>query len=242
VKVSATIQLFLIGLCLCFSSTSFAAGELTSSERMRLERRIKVGDLSVLSVESGSQKRLLEKPSRFIAPSSPDLQRLILHLEQTVRHQGGMGIAAVQIGIPVRLILVRRRDGEGGERFQAFLNPKIIGRSSTRLASWENCLSVPWGYRFTYRPAQITLRFQAAKAKTQVEILKGEEAVVLQQEIDHLNGLLLSHGHSRSWFIPDAEIKRIASALWQECQTLSKTQCDQRMRASWQTRAIKSFQ
>lgn len=201
---------------------------------------MQTGDLSVLSVESASQKRLLENPSRFIAPSSPDLDRLVVHMEQTVRHLDGMGIAAVQVGIPVRLILVRRRDGDGGERFQAFLNPKIIGRSSTRLASWENCLSVPWGYRYTYRPAQITLRFQTANAKTQIEILKGEEAVVLQQEIDHLNGLLLSHHHARSWFIPDTEIKRVASALWHECQTLSKSQCDQRMKASWQARAIRS--
>lgn len=239
-KIPATIPFFLTCLCLCFSSTSFAAGGLTTTERLRLDKRIQTGDLSVLSIESASQKRLLENPSRFIAPSSPDLNKLIAHMEQTVRHQGGMGIAAVQVGVSVRLILVRCRDGDGGERFQAFLNPKIIGQSSTRLASWENCLSVPWGYRYTYRPAQITLRFQTANAKTQIEILKGEEAVVLQQEIDHLNGLLLSHRHSRSWFIPDTEIKRIASTLLRECQTLSKTQCDQRMKSSWQARAIKS--
>ena len=226
--------------CLLCSTDAFAGkglDGLDSAEMLRLDRREQAGDLSVLNVESPGQKKILETASRAIAPSAPGLDRLIAQMEKTARQQGGMGIAAVQLGIPVRVVLVRRREEDGPERFQAFINPKIIGQSVGRLASWENCLSVPWGYRFTYRPAQTTLRFQAADGGTQIETLKGEEAVVLQQEIDHLNGQLLSHRHPREWFIPPNEIDAFARRIWRECQAISKAQCDKRMKAGWAERA-----
>lgn len=211
---------------------------LSLAEIRRLDKLTQSGDFSVLTVESPSQRRILQRPSRAIDPASPGLDRLIDYLEKTARQQGGLGMAAVQVGIPVKLVLVRRRDAEGSERFQAFINPKIIRRSASRLASWENCLSVPWGYRFTYRPAQISFRHQTAMGQTQIETLKGEEAVIFQQETDHLNGLLLSHRHSRKWFVPPDEIDTLARSIWRQCQTISKRQCDKIMQTSWKRRAL----
>jgi peptide deformylase len=64
--------------------------------------------------------------------------RLITYLETTARQHGGLGIAAVQVGIPVRLVLLRRRHGQGGDHFQPFFNPHISYQSRRQIASWEN--------------------------------------------------------------------------------------------------------
>lgn len=225
-------------LRLLLSRQALAGGGLNPAERLRLDRLERSGEFSVLSVDTPRDKRILERPSRPVAPSAPGLDRLIAHLEKTVRHLGGMGIAAVQVGIPIRLCLVRRRDG--GERFQAFINPKIIRRSASRLASWENCLSVPWGYRYTYRPARIRVRFQTLQGETVTDTLIGEEAVIFQHETAHFDGRLLSHDYSEKWFIPPDEIEGFARQIGRECLGLGKIQCDAKMKQAWNSRAANS--
>ncbi len=64
--------------------------------------------------------------------------------------------------------------------------------SDEELQMLEYCLSVPWGYRFTYRPAEVTVKFQTPKGEDVIETLQGDDAIVLQHEIDHLDGILLS--------------------------------------------------
>jgi peptide deformylase len=148
-----------------------------------------------------------------------------------------MGIAAVQIGIPVRLVLLRRRHGETGDLFQPFFNPHISHQSRRQIASWENCLSVPWGYRFTLRPERIRIRYQSDTGITQRETLYGEEAVVFQQETDHLDGKLLNHHYSKAWFIPNNEIEEFARDSSRQCQNLFRQQCNRQMKSLWKSRA-----
>ncbi|MFM8332496.1 MAG: peptide deformylase, partial [Candidatus Methylumidiphilus sp.] len=208
-----------------------AGGGLTLAELHRLEWREQAQDFSVLTVDAPSQARALRQPSRPIDPASPGIDRLITHLERTARQHGGLGIAAVQIGIPVRLALLRRA---GAEHFQAFANPAITAYSENHLASWENCLSVPWGYRYTERAAQITVSHQSKTGATLIETLKGEEAVVFQQEIDHLDGHLLDEEYGKEWFIPAAEMDTFARDIWRQCQKLEPAQCDELMRTRWE--------
>lgn len=230
------IALVLLG-CVGLPPAAPPDGSLSRQEAQTLLDRERHHDTRVLSVESPADRRLLEQPSRPVPPAAPWLDRLIAQMERTVRHRQGAGLAAVQVGIPVRVALLARRAGRGAARFQAFVNPAITGQSSRLITSWEHCLSVPWGYRHTERPAEITVRYQNPARETVEEVLAGEEAVVFQQEMDHLSGRLLSSGLPRSWFIPADEMDAFMRPLLQACRGGTTADCDALMKAAWEKRA-----
>ena len=211
-------------------------GSLSDKELQMLERRDKEIVPSIFGIDSLIEKNILEKPSRTINPAAPGIDKLVAELEQTARKLGGMGIAAVQAGIPVRVVLLRRTNNGGEGQFQPLINPSIIHVSAKRIASWEYCLSVPWGYRFTYRHAEVTVKFQTPKGEDVIETLQGDDAVVLQHEIDHLNGILLSSDRPKPWFIPADKINTFAREIWRQCQSITKEQCDDLMKSRWEER------
>lgn len=237
-KIAAILLFLALFLALASCSSIPSIGEkdsLTDEELHLLEMRGKENSPSIFDIESLEQKTLLEAYSRFINPGSPGTDKLVVELERTARRHRGMGIAAVQIGIPVRLVLIRRTsDGTG--RFQAMFNPIVTKVSAKHVASWEYCLSVPWGYRFTYRPEAVTVKFQTADGKETEETFQGDEAIVLQQEADHLHGILLSDGYPKEWFIPSDEINSFARAILHECQPLGMEQCEHLMKLRWEER------
>jgi peptide deformylase len=227
----------LLSLASC-SLVSFINGQnsLTFDELQWLDMRTKGNTRHIYTIETPEQQTILEKPSRIISPNSLGIDKLIVELEKTARRHAGMGIAAVQIGIPVRVVSVRRGGDGGAQWFQPLINPSIIHASAKRVASWEHCLSVPWGYRFTYRPAGVTVKYQTATGEESIETLQGDEAIVLQQEIDHLDGTLLSEDYSKARFIPADQINAFALAVWKQCLTLTQQQCDGLMKMRWEER------
>lgn len=232
------IALVLLG-CVGLPPAAPSDGSLSRQEAQTLLNREQHHDTRVLSIETPADRRLLEQPSRPVPPAAPWLNRLIAQMERTARQRQGAGLAAVQVGIPVRVALLARRDGNRGgtERFQAFVNPAITGQSSRLITSWEHCLSVPWGYRHTERPAEITARYQNPARETVEEVLAGEEAVVFQQEMDHLNGRLLNSELARPWFIPANEMDAFMRPLLKACRGRTTADCDALMKAAWEKRA-----
>ncbi len=216
--------------------SSFWNDSLSQDELKLLEQRGKENSTSILNIDSPSQKNLLEMPSRTIKPNTAGIGLLVAELEKTVRKHGGMGIASVQIGVPVRIILILRAEEGGPKKFYPLLNPRIIHASAKQTASWEQCLSVSWGYRFTYRYAEVTVEFQTIEGKATEKTFQGEESVVLQQEIDHLDGILLNTGQPKEYFIPNYEMNAFARNIWHQCQSLNKHECDSLMELRWQER------
>ncbi len=209
---------------------------LSNEESQLLAMHEKENNLPMLGIDSVTEKAILEKPSRSINPAAPGIDKLVAELEQTARKLGGMGIAAIQAGIPVRVVLLWRTNNSGDGQFQPLINPNIVNVSAKRIASWEYCLSVPWGYRFTYRHAEVTVKFQTPKGEDVIETLQGDDAVVLQHEIDHLDGILLSSDRPKPWFIPADKINTFAREIWRQCQSVSKGQCDALMQSRWEER------
>ena len=212
-------------------------GGLTADERARLDQ-VRNGESPVLSNDLPSQRMLLQQGSRPIAAHTRGLDSLIKVLEQTARRHGAMGIASVQVGIPVRIALLLRVGPDGSRYFQEYLNPAVVQRSAERISSLEHCLSVPWGYRFTSRPREIKIRYEEAGGGEVVETLRNDEAIVFQQEMDHLEGKLLSDGLSPASFIPPDQISGFAAAVRHDChrQRLTSMECDDRMRLRWEAR------
>ncbi len=132
---------------------------------------------------------LLYKVSEEVDPAEPDLKVLMGDLLDTMRSHGGVGIAAPQAGVMKRIIIVDVTPRNPGHGLLRLLNPQIIYSSGKRRGR-EGCLSVPQ-YRANITRAR-RVRVSALDPKgSPVEIdARGFEAVALQHEIDHLDGIL----------------------------------------------------
>jgi peptide deformylase len=102
----------------------------------------------------------------------------------------GIGLAAIQIGVPRRM-LVLDVSKEGDDKTPlVFINPEIVSSSDERSVYEEGCLSIPDYYAEVERPAKIKVRHLDAEGREQVTEADGLLATCLQHEIDHLNGIL----------------------------------------------------
>ena len=107
-------------------------------------------------------------------------------LDSLKAQKNGIGIAAVQVGIKERIILVDL----GREGIVAFLNPEIISRSKKMIEFEEGCFSVPDIYGIVNRHRSVTVKAVSLEGKERTLKLKGLYSVVFQHEIDHLDGIL----------------------------------------------------
>jgi peptide deformylase len=104
----------------------------------------------------------------------------------------GVGIAAPQVGINRRLIMVQRFDKEG-KPFEFYYNIVIKEKRGEKVVGWEGCLSIPAGYGQVERWQDIDVEYDVMngdKLERKVEHIQGFTAVIFQHETDHLNGVL----------------------------------------------------
>lgn len=130
------------------------------------------------------------------------LQTLIDDMFDTMYAAPGIGLAAIQVGEPKRLLVIdlQEPEEEGGEPIRdprVFINPEILETSETTQPYQEGCLSVPDQYAEVLRPDRVRARWLDREGKVQEEWIDGLLAVCLQHEIDHLNGILFIDHLSR---------------------------------------------
>jgi peptide deformylase len=113
------------------------------------------------------------------------IQSLIADLIETMKVENGIGIAAPQIGVKERVIIV-----DAGSEIKAFINPRIISRSFRKVEFEEGCLSVPGVFGMVKRSREV--RVEAYDINGSKITIKASDlmADVLQHEIDHLDGIL----------------------------------------------------
>lgn len=127
-------------------------------------------------------------------PTAPEIQRLIADMVETLADAGGVGLAAPQVHMPLRLLVFHipaSRSGTGADMpLRALINPVLTPLTDEKVTGWEGCLSVP-GLRGAV-PRYTKLRLTGADgAGTPIdEVLEGFPARVLQHEADHLDGRL----------------------------------------------------
>lgn len=112
---------------------------------------------------------------------------------ETMYAAPGIGLAAIQVGVPRRVIVldVAKRENEEAEAKPMFLvNPKILSLSDERAVHEEGCLSIPEYYAEVERPAEVRVSYLDREGKPVELAANGILAVCLQHEIDHLNGKL----------------------------------------------------
>ncbi len=118
--------------------------------------------------------------------TQPETKTLVKDLIETMRVEIGIGIAAPQIGVHKRLIIV----DVGNNQPQAFFNPKITSKSFTKVDSEEGCLSVPGTFGMVKRHRSVTVTALTPQGASQTFRADGLMAIVFQHEIDHLDGVL----------------------------------------------------
>ncbi|HVF82844.1 MAG TPA: peptide deformylase [Sphingomicrobium sp.] len=163
---------------------------------------------------------ILRAPSVPIERVDEELQRLIASMFETMYEAPGIGLAAVQVAVPRRLMVIDLQDpepvAEGEEegppvkRPQVFINPEILHRSDARKIYNEGCLSIPEQYAEIERPDVIRLRWLDGQGQQQEGEFDGLMSVCIQHEVDHLDGVLFIDYLSR--LKRDMIVKKVVKA------------------------------
>ncbi len=165
---------------------------------------------------------LLRARSAPVERVDDELRRLIADMFETMYDAPGIGLAAVQVAVPRRLLVIDLQepdaasDGEGEEeappvrRPHVFINPEIVHSSDARKTYNEGCLSIPEQYAEIERPDIVRARWLDENGKEQEGEFGGLMSVCLQHEVDHLNGVLFIDYLSR--LKRDMIVKKIVKA------------------------------
>ena len=153
---------------------------------------------------------ILRQVSKPIETMDSEVKKLADDMLETMYDAPGIGLAAIQIGVARRmLVLDVSKDGEDKKPL-VFINPEIVASSDARSVYEEGCLSIPDYYAEVERPAAIKVRHLDRDGKEQLTEADGLLATCLQHEIDHLNGVLFIDHISR--LKRDMLLKKLAKA------------------------------
>jgi peptide deformylase len=131
--------------------------------------------------------RLVSKPvERFDEP----LRKFTADMLDTMYDAPGIGLAAIQVGEPIRLLVIDLSKEDEPKAPQIFINPEIVDSSDDRSVYEEGCLSIPDYYAEVERPARVRVKYLDEQGRQQEVAAEGLLATCLQHEIDHLNGVL----------------------------------------------------
>lgn len=169
--------------------------------------------LHILEVPDPRLKQISAPVTKF----DDELRTLVADMFETMYEAPGIGLAAVQVGVPLRVLVIDLQEPDmdaepevchshGGEHHthhpvkkdpRVFINPEILDPSAEHSIYSEGCLSVPEIYADVERPSAIRARWQDLDGKSHEENMDGLMATCLQHEMDHLEGILFIDHLSR---------------------------------------------
>jgi peptide deformylase len=141
--------------------------------------------MAILKIARMGHPVLLRQADAVTDPTSAELRRLVQDMTETMLDAGGIGLAAPQVHVPLRLFLWRN-----GEAVAALFNPVLEPLGDEVEAAWEGCLSIPGLRGAVSRPRRIRFRGLDAEGEPVQGEAEGLAARVMQHETDHLNGIL----------------------------------------------------
>ncbi|KQM30396.1 peptide deformylase [Rhizobium sp. Leaf68] len=140
---------------------------------------------------------LLRQQSKPVEMVDSEIQRLADDMLETMYDAPGIGLAAIQIGVARRMLVIDLSRDDEENKPQVFINPEILKVSDDVSTYEEGCLSIPDYYAEVERPASLTVGYVDRDGKQQTVEADGLLATCLQHEIDHLNGVLFIDHISR---------------------------------------------
>ncbi|HEY4124118.1 MAG TPA: peptide deformylase [Rhizomicrobium sp.] len=145
--------------------------------------------MAIRSILTAPDPRL-KVVSEPVAKVDGEIRALIEDMIATMYDADGIGLAAIQVGQPKRILVLDIDQRDGKKNPQAFINPKITWASDEMAVAEEGCLSIPEIWDEVERPARIKAEYLDRDGKKQELEADGLLAVCLQHEMDHLEGIL----------------------------------------------------
>ncbi len=132
----------------------------------------------------------LRMKSEPVAAIDSEVRALIDDMFETMYDAPGIGLAAIQIGIPKRVVTLDLAKKDEPKAPQVFINPEVVWSAEEKSVYEEGCLSIPEYYEEVERPNAVRVKFLDREGKPQEIAASGLLATCLQHEIDHINGVL----------------------------------------------------
>ncbi len=134
--------------------------------------------------------KILRQKSLPVDNVNKDTQILMDDMLETMYAAPGIGLAAIQVGIPKRIIVLDIEQKEGQKNPLFFINPEIIEKSKNLLTYEDGCLSVPGQFAEIERPDRCHIKYLDYNGEKKEINAKGMLATCIQHEMDHLEGIL----------------------------------------------------
>ncbi|HMA71199.1 MAG TPA: peptide deformylase [Xanthobacteraceae bacterium] len=131
--------------------------------------------------------RLVSKP---VAKIDSDIRELVGDMFETMYKAPGIGLAAIQVGVPARMVVMDLSKREAESEPKVFINPEITWSSEETSKYEEGCLSIPEVHEDVERPARVKVKYLDLDGNLHEEDADGLFATCIQHEVDHLNGVL----------------------------------------------------
>ena len=151
--------------------------------------------------------RLVSEPVKKI---DREVLALVDDMFETMYEAPGIGLAAIQVGVPRRVVTMDLAKNEAPKEPRVFINPELIWKSDEEATYEEGCLSIPEFYEEVTRPMLVRVKYLDLDGKGQEVEADGLFATCLQHEIDHLNGVLFIDHISK--LKRDRVVKKFAKA------------------------------
>jgi len=145
--------------------------------------------MAILDLVKAPDPRL-KLVSEPIAEVDSKLRRFMDDMVDTMYAANGIGLAAIQVGVPKRIAVIDLDPGGPKSKVIYLINPRIVDASGEMITSNEGCLSVPEVWDDVQRPSRLTVEYTDEKERLQTVTAEGLFAQCLQHEIDHINGML----------------------------------------------------
>ncbi len=194
------------GLAVMFSGCAAPRHLMTELERGHVAGE---GPMEVIKLD-GRPDSVLRQKAQAVDPTDPALGALIERMRLTLEQSGGVGIAAPQVGLSRRIVLVRHGTRPAGtpQHVEVYLNPAIDWSSPESEDDYEACLSVDGGGALVPRARSVKLSFdRPGSGRTTIDVADWDARIV-QPEWDHLDGVLFID-RVKGPLIPIDEMRRL---------------------------------
>jgi peptide deformylase len=132
----------------------------------------------------------LRSVSKPVVAIGDEIRTLVADMFETMYEAPGIGLAAIQVGVPSRVIVMDLSKREAEAEPRVFVNPEITWSSEEKSLYEEGCLSIPDVHEDVERPARVKIRYLDLEGKPHEEDAEGLFATCIQHEVDHVNGVL----------------------------------------------------
>ncbi|MBD3330486.1 peptide deformylase [Candidatus Peregrinibacteria bacterium] len=148
--------------------------------------------MSKIPIITGEDNHILRTKSEKVSSFNSDLKKLVKKLKKALIEHNGLGIAAPQIGINERVVLITLNHGSDRPIILPMINPEIVEFSNESEVAEEGCLSLPGIFKDVERAKHIKIKFKDIEGTSLMLSLSDLNAREAQHEVDHLDGILFT--------------------------------------------------